>query len=162
VKKALSVVACTVIAIPVLVCIAFFVLGRMSQSGEAPGIVEGRLARCPDKPNCVCSEFKEDSKHHIEAIPIPEGFARDVMPVLRESIEEMGGTIQTERDHYLSFAVTSAFFGFVDDVEIRIDPAQEVVHVRSASRVGYSDRGVNKKRVELLRSLLNEKFGGTD
>lgn len=65
----------------------------------------------------------------------------------------MEGNIETESDSYIAVTFTSSFFGFVDDLEIRIDQSHDAIHVRSASRVGYSDRGVNKKRVELLKEL---------
>ena len=69
----------------------------------------------------------------------------------------MGGIIQVESDNYLAVTFTSAIFKFVDDLEIRIDSTQKVIHIRSASRVGYSDMGVNKKRTELLRKLFNNE-----
>ena len=69
----------------------------------------------------------------------------------------MGGNVQVESCDYLAATFTSAIFKFVDDLEIRIDSTQEVIHIRSASRVGYSDMGVNKKRTELLKKLFNNE-----
>ena len=69
----------------------------------------------------------------------------------------MGGDVQVESGNYLAATFTSAIFKFVDDLEIRIDSTEEVIHIRSASRVGYSDMGVNKKRTELLKKLFNNK-----
>ncbi len=67
----------------------------------------------------------------------------------------MGGHIQAESDTYIAATFSSALFGFVDDLEIRIDPAQKVIHIRSGSRVGYGDAGVNRKRAESLKKLYN-------
>lgn len=135
----------------------FFILGAMSKSGKAPGLVEGSLSQCPDSPNCVCSESAADSRHFIDPISIPKNIALDALPILKNVIRDMGGNIQAETDNYVAATFTSAIFGFVDDVEIRIDPTRKLIHIRSASRVGHSDAGVNKKRVELLKQLFSKK-----
>lgn len=62
--------------------------------------------------------------------------------------------IITETDDYLHAECSSAFFGFVDDLELHLRPAQGIIAVRSAARLGHSDFGVNRKRVDKLRSLL--------
>jgi uncharacterized protein (DUF1499 family) len=131
----------------------FFILGVMSKSGKAPGLVDGRLAQCPDKPNCVCSEAEHDAVHSIQPIMIPDNSTLDAMPALKQVIRDMGGTIQAERDHYLAATFSSTIFGFVDDLEVRVDAPRSVIHVRSASRVGHSDMGVNRQRAEMLRKL---------
>jgi len=137
--------------------ILFFVLGLISRSGDAAGLVEGRLSKCPNKPNCVSSEQKSDTGHYVEPIAISMDNASEVLPILRTSIHEMGGSIESESDNYLAATFTSSFFRFVDDLEVRIDPAESLIHIRSASRVGHSDAGVNRKRVELLRKLYSDK-----
>ena len=71
----------------------------------------------------------------------------------------MGGSIQAEKTDYLAATFTSSIFRFVDDLEIRIDTGQEMIHLRSASRVGHSDGGVNRKRVELLKNSFPLKTG---
>ena len=136
--------------------ILFFVLGLVSRSGEANGLVEGRLSKCPDKPNCVCSEHKSNINHYVEPIAVSIDNEAGVLPVLKSSIHEMGGSVQTESDNYLAATFTSSFFRFVDDLELRIDPGASLIHVRSASRVGHSDMGVNRQRVELLRKLYSK------
>jgi uncharacterized protein (DUF1499 family) len=131
----------------------FFVLGLMSQSGEAGGLVGGKLAKCPDKPNCVCTEFEADITHYTEPVLISRADTSGVLSGLKTVIQEMGGKIQKEDSHYLAATFTSSFFRFVDDLEIRIDMDQNLIHLRSASRVGHSDRGVNKKRIERLKNF---------
>ena len=135
----------------------FFVLGMMSKSGKAPGLVDGRLSQCPDRPNCVCSEPGNDAGHTIAPIRIPDDSALDPLPVLKQLILEMGGTVQAESGSYLAATFSSAIFGFVDDLEIRVDVPQRVIHVRSASRVGHSDMGVNRQRSDLLKKLYLNK-----
>ena len=139
-------------SISLLVIIALFILGLMSHSGQAHGLVEGRLKPCPDKPNCVSSELVSDAEHYIEPLVYSAGEATQVMPRLKTVIVEMGGSIQVEEADYLAATFTSAVFRFVDDLELRIDADQKTIHLRSASRVGHGDGGANRKRVELLRN----------
>ena len=146
-----------IVALSLLVIIALFVFGYMSQSGEAHGLVEGRLKRCPDKPNCVCSEFKSDTDQYIEPLVIAAGDAAQVLPRLKTIVRQMGGSIQVEKADYLAVTFTSSIFRFVDDLEIRIDTDQKLIHLRSASRVGRGDGGVNRKRVERLKTAFQVK-----
>jgi uncharacterized protein (DUF1499 family) len=136
----------------------FFILGVMSKTGKAPGLIDGRLSPCPDKPNCVCSEHKDDAGHYVEPVFIPENNTLDTLPVLKNVIQGMGGSIQAEGDNYLAATFSSAIFHFVDDLEIRIDTDQDVIHMRSASRVGHGDMGVNRHRTELLGKLYRKEL----
>ena len=65
-------------------------------------------------------------------------------------------TIITQNENYLYAEFTSAIMRFVDDVEFLYDPGQQVVQIRSASRLGKSDLGVNRKRIEFIRSALKQ------
>ena len=152
-KIALIILAFVIVAF----IISFFILGVISKSGKAPGLVEGTLSKCPNKPNCVCSEQKDDVNHYIDPIIIPQNITFDTLPILKNVIRDMGGTICAEKENYLASTFSSSIFGFVDDFEIRIDSIQKVIHIRSASRVGYGDMGVNKKRTELFKKLYNKK-----
>ena len=140
----------------------FLGLGCMSKSGPPIGLLNGRLTRCPAKANCVCSEEKENSDHYITPISIAGETALDPVAMMAGVIVEMGGVVDTQTDAYLSATFSSRLFGFVDDFEIRINPDQQTMHLRSASRVGYSDFGVNRKRVEFIRDLFSGrlKFSG--
>ena len=69
----------------------------------------------------------------------------------------MGGSIKSESSNYLAATFTSRLFRFIDDVEIRIDPDLGQIHIRSASRTGHGDWGVNAKRVDLIKTLYLEK-----
>jgi len=129
----------------------------MSKSGEAYGLVDGRLKQCPDSSNCVNSEFESDPAHYIEPLVIAGGDAAQFLPRLKTIIREMGGSIQVERADYLAATFTSSIFRFVDDLEIRIDAGQKMIHLRSASRVGRGDGGVNRKRLEQLKNSFHLK-----
>lgn len=149
-----------IIAILVLAGMALallIVLAALSRSGKPPGLVDGRLSACPDSPNCVCSEAYGDALHDIEPVAVRSLSTTDPLAAIRGVITDMGGVILEEDGTYLAAAFSSTLFGFVDDLEVRIEPQHGVIHVRSASRAGYGDAGVNRKRVELLRKLYTEK-----
>ena len=148
-EKLLIIVA----AISLLVIVALFVLGLVSQSGRAPGLVEGRLAQCPGTPNCLNSEYAEDTEHFVEPLAFAAGQEQQVFARLKAIIGEMGGSIQVEDGDYLAATFTSSLFRYVDDLELRIDSDENVVHLRSASRVGRKDFGANQKRIERLKQL---------
>ena len=144
-------------SISLVVIIALFILGYRSHSGEAHGLVEGHLKQCPGTPNCVSSEFVSDAEHYIEPLVYSADHAAQVLPRLKTIIHEMGGSIQVEETDYLAATFTSSVFRFVDDLEIRIDTGLKTIHLRSASRVGHGDGGVNRKRVERLKNSFHLK-----
>lgn len=112
-----------------------------------------KLSPCPDRPNCVGS-LETDTARRVEPFPI-EGSVEATLGRLAEIVGEMrGARIVSQREGYLHAEFSSRLFGFVDDLELLSDPAADVIQVRSASRSGHSDLGVNRKRVEALRSLL--------
>ena len=130
---------------------ALFIFGRISASGEAPGLIDGQLARCPQTPNCVCSEFKDDISHYIE--PLSMVTTQEFSTIIT-AIGNIGGEVVSQSNNYLAARFSSQLFGFVDDVEIRLDPEQGIIQFRSASRIGHSDFGVNRKRIEQLKEQL--------
>jgi uncharacterized protein (DUF1499 family) len=127
-----------------------------SCAGKRPtnlGVEASRLAPCPSSPNCVSSDA-DNSAHSIApfALAVP---SRDGWLAVRESVESLPRTkIISETADYLHAECTSAFFGFVDDLELHLRTAEGVIAVRSAARLGYSDLGVNRRRIEDLRALL--------
>ncbi len=135
-------------AIGMMISGALFFLGQKSQNGAAPGVIDGALAPCPSSPNCVVSENHADEKHRIDPLP---SAAWEKIP---NAISAAGGDVTHIDENYLSSTFASKTFGFIDDVEFRRGEA--AVHVRSASRVGHGDGGVNRKRVEALRAALGE------
>ena len=115
---------------------------------------QGRLAPCPSSPNCV-SSFAEDDGHRVEPLQL-SGDPAAALAGLREILESMPRTrVVDATDRYLRAEHTSALWGYVDDLELLVDPVAGKIHIRSASRTGTSDLGVNRQRVEALieRSL---------
>jgi uncharacterized protein (DUF1499 family) len=119
------------------------------------GVAGGRdrpLAPCPASRNCVSSRA-EDEQHRVAPLPFT-GTASEAMTRLAAVLRELPRTTIVEADgSYLHAESRSALFRFVDDVEFLADEAAKVIHVRSASRVGSSDLGVNRRRVEAIRKL---------
>ena len=114
------------------------------------GVKNGRLTACPAAPNCVCTQA-DDAEHRIDAIRYV-GNKADAIAKLKRAIATLPRTtIVAESADYLHVECTSLIFRFVDDVEFWIDEPNLTIHFRSASRVGRSDFGVNRRRMEALR-----------
>lgn len=112
------------------------------------------LAGCPDTPNCVSSQAT-DSAHAIAPLRYRAN-AVDAMQRLRAIVNAMPrARVVSATDDYLHVEFTSAILRFVDDVEFRVDASQRLIHVRSASRVGRYDFGVNRRRVEGIRQAFD-------
>ncbi|RTE65786.1 DUF1499 domain-containing protein [Amphritea opalescens] len=139
----------------VVAVMGYFVFqGIKSREQMSPGLVDGALSACPIKPNAVCSYEGTDTEHFIAPItPVTSSVTPDMTSVAK-TVEALGGRIVTLDTHYLAAEFSSNLFGFVDDLELLRDPSEGVIHVRAAARVGYSDMGVNRKRVEALRQQL--------
>ena len=115
------------------------------------GIRDGRLSPCPSSPNCVSSQ-SADSAHAVMPLHYSSS-THEAMAGLRKIILRMKRTkIVTETDGYFHAEFASALWRFVDDVEFSFDDHAKLIQVRSASRLGYSDFGVNRKRVEAIRA----------
>jgi uncharacterized protein (DUF1499 family) len=117
------------------------------------GLRDGQFVKCPTTPNCV-SSFSTDETHKIASIKFTTS-PEQAFTNLKKTIESLPRTqIITESDNYLYAEFTSKLMGFVDDVEFYLDKAANVIQVRSASRLGESDLGVNRQRIEQIRSQL--------
>jgi uncharacterized protein (DUF1499 family) len=119
------------------------------------GVQNGQLAACPNTPNCVSSQAPAADKEHSVAPIAYVGEGKVAIAKLKAIVEgsERTKIIQAD-DNYLYAEFASKLMGFVDDVEFYADDSAKVIHVRSASRLGQSDLGVNRKRVEEIRSKL--------
>ncbi|MFO7749165.1 MAG: DUF1499 domain-containing protein [Desulfobacteraceae bacterium] len=118
------------------------------------GIENGQLAQCPASPNCVNSQAK-DPKHSIEPIQFSGTSSEARNHILKLLKELKRSKIVTVEDNYIRAEFSSKLFRFVDDVEFYFpdtESTKTIIHVRSASRVGYSDFGVNRKRIEQIRN----------
>lgn len=120
-------------------------------SGKRPtnlGVKDGKLAVCPGSPNCINSQ-SSDPQSKIDPLPFI------AIADLKRIIESMDRTtIIEETSNYLYAEFKSKLMGYVDDVEFYLDPSANVIQVRSASRLGQSDLGVNRKRIEDIREKL--------
>jgi uncharacterized protein (DUF1499 family) len=142
-----------------LLCLVVMMVGCSASRPSQIGVAANRLAPCPDSPNCVSSQ-SEDKRHAIEPFRY-EGAAETAMQALIDVIREMKrARIKTAQERYIHAEFTSFLFRFVDDVEFLLDKGAKTIHVRSASRVGYSDLGVNRKRVEAIRSRFDALLRG--
>ncbi len=130
------------------------ILGNWSAGQpETLGVKQGRLAECPDSPNCVSSQ--EDREPHQVAPLRYQGDGQAAFARLIEMVENWPrARIITQTDHYLHAEFTTPVLRFVDDVEFLLAEEENVIHVRSASRVGHSDLGKNRKRVQALRTAF--------
>lgn len=146
------------LVVPAAVALPITVLAMISLFSRRPanlGVIAGQLAPCPDSPNCVATQ-SGNSAQRMTAWPY-RGSPQEAMGRLKEVVGALPRTrIIEATDHYLHAEFTSAVFRFVDDVEFLIDPATQVIHFRSASRVGYSDLGANRRRMEEVRRRWEE------
>ena len=127
-------------------------------SGTMPklGVENGKLKQCPQTPNCVNSQAK-DKKHFIEPIVVTATPLEAKNYILKTLNEFKQSKIVVVEDNYIRAEFFSKIFRFVDDVEFYFPDKKSkalLIDVRSASRVGYSDLGVNRKRIEQIRRIL--------
>jgi uncharacterized protein (DUF1499 family) len=134
--------------------VALLVLIRLASPAPPLGVQEGgKLLPCPDKPNCVCSQAADDA-HHVEPITFT-GPPEQAWQRLRTALERQPRVqIVEATDTYLRAEATTLFCRFIDDVEFVLDAAAQVIHCRSASRLGHSDLGVNRERIEAVRAAF--------
>lgn len=132
-----------------------FALLTLLTFGSQLLMAQPTLTPCPNSPNCVSSMMTDE--HFIE--PFKLNAERSVsMEQLAHALKEIEPRIQIQYDEAsLSAQVTSFFFRFVDDVDLIYDAQHQRVHVRSASRLGYYDFGVNRRRIEQWRQALQQK-----
>ena len=119
------------------------------------GVKDGRLARPKSTPNCVSSQADpSDAEHYLPPIAF-KGNAAGAMAAVRNAVEGMqDATVIRQEGGYLYAEYRTKVMRFVDDVEFLVDEKSGVIHVRSASRLGRRDFGVNRARVESLRARL--------
>jgi len=115
------------------------------------GIKDGKLAPCPSTPNCVSSQ-SPDREHAVEPLSFTGTAAEAHAGITKIILDMKRSRIITDTNSYIHVEFTSAVFRFVDDMEFQFDEGAKVIHVRSAARLGHSDLGVNRKRVEDIRA----------
>ncbi|MFW9825559.1 MAG: DUF1499 domain-containing protein [Candidatus Thorarchaeota archaeon] len=118
------------------------------------GIINGKFHPCPKSPNCVSTQ-SSDEKHKMEPLSF------NILDEAKTKIKDIIGTFKrtklvTENDKYLHYEFRTATFKFVDDVEFYFDDSTNLIHFRSAARLGWSDFGVNKKRMKKVTELYSK------
>ncbi len=117
------------------------------------GVTHGTLGPCPSSPNCVSSQASD--KAHYVAPLYYRGALTEAKKQITLVIKSMSrAKIVTDKGNYIHAEFSSALFGFVDDVEFYFDDTQKTIQIKSASRLGYSDFGVNRRRVEKIRATF--------
>lgn len=144
----------------VFVGIAFiFVWANKAPPAPELGVKGGLLTPPPNRANTVSSQSLE-SERRVAPFSIPQGLD-DARAVIGEAAMKLPRTkLVSESDNYLRYECATAVMRFVDDLELYFNEQEKLVHIRSGSRVGYWDMGVNRKRVEELRSLLPPEYQG--
>lgn len=119
------------------------------------GVQNGILAPIPDSPNAVATQSGIESQKMMP-IEFGERSAIEMMEQIEQVINSQPRTrIVEQTDNYLHAEFSSLIFRFTDDVEFFVDQDAKLVHFRSASRVGYSDMGANRSRMEMIVKLLS-------
>ena len=126
----------------------------MAKSKKPIGIINGKLHPCPKSPNCVSTQAT-DNKQKINPIHFSVSLneAKDKIIEIISSLKR--SKIITNKENYIHVEFRTATFKFVDDVEFVFDDSEKIIHFRSRARLGYSDMGVNRKRMESIRNKYN-------
>jgi uncharacterized protein (DUF1499 family) len=143
--------------LPALAGVILLLTGCATMSGSELDLTEeGRLPPCPSTPNCVSSDADpSDGTHYIEPLKI-DGDSDDAWQRLVDYVEnESAYTIVEQRENYLRAEARTKILRFVDDVIFHLRPEEGVIAMRSSSRLGYSDLGKNRRRLETLRTALS-------
>jgi len=133
-----------------MLALTFILTACSTDQTVKTGATNGRLSPCPKSPNCV-SSLSEDKSHYVEPLryKVSQDETREKLISVINSMKR--SEIVTAKTNYIHATFKSALFGFVDDVEFSFDDERKIIDVRSASRTGYSDLGVNRRRVEEIR-----------
>lgn len=146
-----------VLAVAVLLPVVFLALRSAFAPGPpALGPRDGKLLPCPSTPNCVSSQATH-ARDLVEPLAFA-GTAEEALQRARAALLALPRTrVVAEGPGYLRAECTTLVYRFVDDVELLADAEAKVLHVRSASRVGTTDFGANRKRVEALRARFHAR-----
>ncbi len=122
--------------------------------GPAVGLEGGSLRACPGSPNCVSSEAPAGDPSWVEPLSIPAGVDPEAAFEGLAAVIQARATIEAREPRYLHAVFKTRLLRFRDDFEARLDVDAAVIQVRSASRLGYSDLGANRRRVEEIRAAF--------
>lgn len=126
---------------------------NITKTKKPIGITNGKFHPCPNSPNCVSTQ-SIDAKHKIDPIKYSNSLEEAKNKILKIIGSLKRTRIITDSENYIHIEFRTAVFKFVDDVEFYFDDSEKFIHFRSAARLGYSDMGVNRKRMENITSLF--------
>lgn len=151
-KKITKITSSLFFVLIVAFLIRMFTFGTKSQEmTNQMSYSNGKLASCPDKPNCVSSFQAENDSHYIAPVSLRE----TLLLKLEDYLTTQGCSKTKSEQGYWHYVCQSSIFGFVDDLELLYISDLKKLYFRSSSRVGYSDMGANRKRVQtLIKDLL--------
>jgi uncharacterized protein (DUF1499 family) len=135
----------------------FVIVFKNTRTPDTVGIHQGRLSPLPSTPNAVSSQT-DDRTRQVAPLPF-SGSLEQTRTAMLEAIRSYPGTvrIETETPFYIHCVFTTDVLRFRDDVEFLLDGQNRLIHFRSASRVGYSDLGANRRRYETLAGLYHRE-----
>ncbi|RBO83275.1 DUF1499 domain-containing protein [Marinomonas aquiplantarum] len=143
------------ILLVVVLLAGFFVYVKMNnQMPEGLGVTNGQLKLCSGAPNCVSTQADQTDEAHFAEPLVYSGRRQDVQLRIEAYMLRQGAKLVDHSLGYAHFEVESDIVGYIDDVEFYLPKSDSVVHIRSASRVGYSDFGINRDRVRQIQDLL--------
>jgi len=126
----------------------------MADKKSKIGLIDGKFQKCPQSPNCVSTQSK-GKRHGIPPLNF-KGTREEAKEKILRIINSLKRTsIITTTDDYIHAEFKTGLFKFIDDVEFYLDDDEKIIHFRSASRVGKSDLGTNRRRMEKIRELYN-------
>ena len=144
-----------VILLVSLLVAAFVYINLNNGTPEELGVIGGQLTVCPESPNCVSSQSdKIDEQHFVEAISYQGSRPKMQLALEKYLLSTSNYRIVKSELGYLHTEVKSDLIGFVDDVEFYLPKEENIIHIRSASRVGFSDFDVNRNRVRQITAAL--------
>lgn len=139
----------------ILIILSLFILsGCGGDMKNTSSLKNGVFSPCPSSPNCVST--MDEGKQNIQPLSYT-GKSDEALAVISDIVLTFPGTLLVEgKKGYLHFTVKSRVFGFIDDLEVYLPEGEQVVHFRSAARTGYYDFGVNRKRLDTIKSMLQK------
>ena len=145
------------VIIPLILIAILFIVPHLASAPDDLGVRNGKLKAVPDSPNCVSTFAAEDDNQHYISPLTYTGSLEDTMLKIESTVSSISGfKIITKESNYVHIEATTPVFRYVDDLEIYLDDSTKRVHFRSASRIGQSDLGANRKRVEKLKASLGQ------
>lgn len=141
----------------ILILSLLLLTGCASTTNKKTGIIDGRFYPCPTTPNCVSSMVSVENSHYIEPIVYKNKSRESAKKKIITILKTLKNTnIIEDNDEYIHTEISSPLFKFIDDVEFYFPKDTNIIHIRSLARSGYSDFGVNRKRIEKIRVKFYE------